>query len=489
MDKRNIVIIAILFSNLAFGQDIFKNWSMDQNIAHLQFLASDELQGRDTGEPGNDIAARYIAVQLQSYGVMKLPGMESYFQKVHLAKVKPQEHTVEWNEKEYDQGKEFLALSQSEYVGNFETNFINHGISDDDYKDADVEGKIVITLMGDGEDKSPQGAFGLRKAKIELAKKHGAMGVVEIFSIQAPWNMMVNFMNRSRLDLDLSAGEDAERFFYGLINLEKEAIGEMTKGNAGRIFINYPGQLKTSVVSNNVLGYIEGTDPALKDDYILLSAHFDHVGTGKRGENPDTIFNGARDNGLGTVALLAAAKTLAAHPPKRSVIIAAWTGEEKGLLGSKYFVEKPPVELNKIRFNLNSDGAGYDDTSAVSVLGLHRVGAEKEMVAASKKFGLKVIADPAPEQGLFDRSDNVNFAKVGIPAPTFSPGTTGFTKEIGKYYHQPGDHFDSVDQNYVDKFYKAFTLAGYLIANKTENPMWVEGDKYEEAGKTLYGLE
>ena len=250
--------------------------------------------------------------------------------------------------------------------------------------------------------------------------------------------------------------------------------------------VNFPGLEKRAVSAKNVIGMIEGSDPEKRDDFILLSAHYDHVGTGRRGANPDTIFNGARDNGLGTVALLAAAKALTENPPKRSVILAAWTAEEKGLLGSRYFIDNAPIPLNRIKFNLNSDGAGYDDTTAVSVLGLHRVGAEEEMVQACEKFGLKVIADPAPEQNLFDRSDNVNFAAVGIPAPTFSPGTTGFTTEITKYYHQPNDHFESVSISYVDKFWKAFTLSAYMIGNKADDPMWVEGDKYEEAGKKLY---
>ena len=480
----NFLLFLFISPNL-FGQDIFDNWDTKENAAHLQFLSSDELMGRNTGEPGNDIAARYIATQYERFGIKPLEGLEGYFQNVPFAFVSPQDHTVTWNEVEYDQGESFLALSEGEYVGDMETVFANHAASEEDYADLDVEGRVVIALMGDGENNNPRSAFGMRRSKIELAKAQGALGLVELFSVQAPWNMMVNFMNRPRLQL-MDNKDSEDRFFSGIINMDNEKIAEMTAGNSGKMSINYPGLKQKPMHSKNVIGVIEGTDADKKDDYILLSAHYDHVGTGQRGANPDTIFNGARDNGLGTVALLAAAKTLSENPPKRSVLLAAWTAEEKGLLGSRYFVDQAPLALNKIKFNLNTDGAGYDDTTAVSILGLHRVGAEEEMVKACDAFGLKVIADPAPEQNLFDRSDNVNFAAVGIPAPTFSPGTTGFTQEITKYYHQPGDQYDSINISYVDKFWKAFTLAAFYIGNKDENPMWIEGDKYEEAGKKLY---
>ncbi len=481
-----IFITIFLFAGPISGQDIFEQWTPPQNNAHLQFLASDELKGRDTGEPGNDIAARYIAIQFEAFGLKPVPGLDSYLQPVPLARVSPQDHSVEWNGTKFEQGQSFLALSEDEFVGNFESVFLNHGAEEADYEGVDVEGKLVITLMGDGDNKSPQAAFGMRKEKAALAQAKGAMGIVEIFALQMPWTMLSNYMGRGRLDID-QEDENADPFFYGIINLEKEEIGKLVAGDLGKMNFNYPGMLKEKSSSNNVLGYIEGTDPGLKADFVLLSAHFDHVGTGTFGNDPDTIFNGARDNGIGVVAVLSAAQTLVKNPPKRSVLFAAWTGEEKGLLGSRYFVENPPIELKKIRFNLNSDGAGYDDTTLVSVMGLTRVGAEKEIDEACRKFGLKSLADPAPEQGLFDRSDNVNFAKMGIPAPTFSPGFAEFSKEISKYYHRPGDHYENLNLNYLDKFWKAFIQAAYNIANMSQNPQWLTGDKYEAAAQELYG--
>ena len=146
----------------------------------------------------------------------------------------------------------------------------------------------------------------------------------------------------------------------------------------------------------------------------------------------DSIFNGARDNAMGVTAILEAAKALSQQRPNRSVLVLAFTGEEIGLLGSKYYAEHPLVPLKQTIFDLDTDGAGYSDTTIVSVIGLERTGAKAEIEAGAKAFGLGVFAEPAPEQGLFDRSDNVNFAIKGVPAPDFSPGFKAFDQEIAK---------------------------------------------------------
>jgi Zn-dependent M28 family amino/carboxypeptidase len=240
----------------------------------------------------------------------------------------------------------------------------------------------------------------------------------------------------------------------------------------------------------NVVGYIEGTDAKLKDEYVLLTAHYDHIGVGKQGGQPytaeDSIFNGARDNAFGTVALLSAAEALAKTPPKRSVLIVALTGEEVGLLGSKYYASHPILPLERCIFNFNSDGAGYTNTGIVGVIGLDRTGARAEIETASKAFGLGVFADPAPEQGLFDRSDNVSFAAKGIPAPTFSPGFSKFDEELMKNYHQVSDNPETIDFDYLLKFCQAYTYGARLIADRAQAPQWIQGDKYEQVGKKLY---
>jgi Zn-dependent M28 family amino/carboxypeptidase len=186
--------------------------------------------------------------------------------------------------------------------------------------------------------------------------------------------------------------------------------------------------------------------------------------------------------------MLAAARAFAETPPRRSVIILGVTGEEVGLLGSQYFAENPLVPLDQIVFNFNTDGAGYDATDAVSLIGANRTGIDPQVAAAAEAFGKRVIEDPAPEQGLFDRSDNVSFAARGIPALTFSGGTTGFSDEIMRYYHQVTDNPETIDMAYLKEYCQTFTLAARLIANRDTVPFWVEGDKYESAGKELYGI-
>lgn len=246
----------------------------------------------------------------------------------------------------------------------------------------------------------------------------------------------------------------------------------------------------SSVVNGkNIIGVVEGSDPNLRDEYLLLAAHYDHVGIGPATTEGDSIYNGARDNAIGVATIMAAGKYFADHPPKRSVILALWTAEELGLIGSGYFANNPAVPLDQIIYNLNIDGAGYNDTSKVTVVGLERTGAKSIFESSTQEFGLDVIPSPVPELGLFNRSDNVHFAQKGIPAPTFSPGFTAFDEEIQYYYHQPTDESDSINFEYVTDYAKAYILSAERIANTDEAPFWISGDEYESAGVELYGSD
>src|SRR5690606_37507869 len=209
-------------------------------------------------------------------------------------------------------------------------------------------------------------------------------------------------------------------------DVKNQMVGDKIKSAE----LEVAGKTNTPVEGKNVIAVIEGTDSRLKDEYILLSAHYDHVGVGKPDAAGDSIFNGARDNAVGTVAVINAAKYFAKNPPKRSILIALWTAEEKGLLGSGYFANNPLVPLNQIIYNLNIDNAGYNDTSIITVIGLGRTSADFMIEEAAAEFGITAKTDPSPEQGLYDRSDNVNFARKGIPAPNFSLGFTAFDDEI-----------------------------------------------------------
>ena len=171
--------------------------------------------------------------------------------------------------------------------------------------------------------------------------------------------------------------------------------------------------------------------------------------------------------------MLSAAENIAKYPTKRSALFVFFTGEEKGLLGSNWYANHPVVPLDKVVYCFNSDNGGYNDTSIATIVGLTRTTAQAHIEKACLAFGIRAIEDPAKEQGLFDRSDNVNFAKKGVPAPTFSMGFTAFDEEIGKYYHQPGDHADNLDYDYLTKFFNAYVYSCRLIANDKETPFWL----------------
>lgn len=240
--------------------------------------------------------------------------------------------------------------------------------------------------------------------------------------------------------------------------------------------------------TQNVVGIIEGTDPVLKDEYVMVMAHYDHVGARRTvAALTDTIYNGARDNAMGVVALMHVAEALGKVPARRSVIILPVSAEEIGLWGSRHYVDHPVVPLERTVYVSNIDGAGYNTTDAVTVIGLNRTTAKAHFEAAGAAFGMRVLDDPAPEQGLFNRSDNVVFARRGVPAPTFSAGFTAFDAEIMRTYHQPADEADETfDFGYLHRYVQVFVNATRRIADADERILWTPGDPYEAAFHTLY---
>ena len=462
----------------------------------LHFLASDYLEGRRTGSRGNDIAAEYIASHLRAYGYEPAPGQDNYFQQIPFsASQAPTNTSLSINKKDLVAGDDFLITSGPARSIKGNGIFAGHGWVDaetdhDDYAGIDVEGKVVFVLAGTPSDKNPRAMFRAASTKRQLAAERGAAALIELYQAPFPWSMFVRFAGGE--NLSVADDDDNERpdLVYGWLNANDHiSFEDVQSGKRLRVALESSGFQERRLYSNNVIGILEGSDPVLKDEYLLLTAHFDHVGVGKQGgryTEQDSIFNGARDNAFGTVALLSAAKALSEERPKRSVIILAVTGEELGLLGSAYYADHPLIPLEQTIFNLNTDGAGYNTTDAVSILGWSRTGTNENVERGLSPFGLDVIADPAPEQGLFDRSDNVSFARKGVPCLSFSPGFREFDAEIMKNYHQVSDEAETLDYNYVHKFCQAFARTARLIANDPIRPMWVEGDKYEEAGQELY---
>ncbi len=495
-----VMLTLITFSALGQKAKDLPEFFLQKNEAekHLRFLASDELQGRRTSEFGNDVAARYIAEQFRAWGLKPIEGADEYFQPIPFVKYTPaKKGSILWNDSLYSTDKSLVFLSGNSIDTSVQVVFANHGWIDpengiDDYKNLDVNGKVVFVISGLPDTNDPYATFKAMTQKRNYAAERGALALIEMYRLTFPWQYFFNYFNKERLELsEEKENPEIKNLVYGWINQGNSEAAADLKNNKTVIRIKSSGTDAQLKPSKNVLGWIEGSDPVLKNQYILISAHYDHVGVGKQGGSfytkEDSIFNGARDNGIGTVALLSAAKSFSQTPPKRSVIFLACTAEEIGLLGSKYYVDNPLIPLEKTIFNLNSDCAGYDDIEAISIIGYERVGVENEFKKAAEKFGLRIIADPAPEQNLFDRSDNVNFAEKGIPAPCISPGISGFTEDIARYYHQAADNPETLDYDYLITFFKTFSYMARLIADKKEVPNWAPGDKYEEAGKKLYG--
>lgn len=462
--------------------------------AHVRFLAADELMGRRTGSPTHLVAARYIAEQFRQLGLKPAGAKGSFFQPVPLEEVKPGTggYLLAGSDTLHSR-KDFIVLEgETTQLTNAPVVFAGYGWVDaatnyDDYRNVDVKGKIVVVTIGSPEAKTPGELFDASSKKTAMAAERGAAALIEIFVFPAPWQNVVAYFGGETMRLADAAKPPSRMPHLWLAGQRKKSV----PNTLATMSLSVPGLIRRSFESPNVAGILEGSDPQLKAEYVVLSAHYDHVGVGKQGgaayTPADSIFNGTRDNALGTAAVLVAAKTLTQQRPRRSVLFLAFTGEELGLLGSAYYVEQPLVPLKQCVFNLNTDGGGYNDTTKVTIIGFNRTDAKPQIETAARAFGLTAIDDPVPQQNLFERSDNYSFAKKGVPAPNFAPGVTAFDAELLTYYHQAADNPDNVSYPYVLKYAQAFAYAARLIANRPTAPAWTPGDKYEKAGQALYG--
>jgi hypothetical protein len=249
------------------------------------------------------------------------------------------------------------------------------------------------------------------------------------------------------------------------------------------------GQYTNQVLAKNVIGWIEGTDPVLKKEFIVLSSHYDHLGVASEPKmeegKMDSIYNGARDNAIGTTAVIDAARYFAKYPAKRSILFIAFSAEEIGLVGSKFFALHPPLPLKQIVYALNIDNASYNDTTAITLVGLNRTSADADIRKACTAYGLSILPDPIAGR-LFNGSDNLPLAEKGIPAPTYSLGMTNFGKTILNRYHQLSDEVGNFNLNYAMKFIHSYILAAENIANNPITPQWTKGDKFEPVWKSLH---
>lgn len=466
-------------------QKINESVTATETEAHLSFLASDEMRGRDTGSPEIDIAANYLVTQFKIFGVKPVSGTTTFFQEVHLDEVKPPSDAAFTIESDVLKLKDDILLINGSNA-NLDTDvvFIGYGTKED-FDKYDVKNKIVLTFAGTPTTKNAvQALLTDAPEKNKLATSKGAAGLVEIMALPGiPWQGLVNFLSAERMSPRKETSVNIPHFLMRNVDSQTIKSLQQTRSAKGKLTVTIPPLQPAP--AKNVVGIIEGTDPDLKNEWIAISAHYDHVGV-KKNNSPDSIFNGARDNAIGTVAMLQAAKFFKSNPPKRSIVFIAVTAEEKGLLGSEWYSNHPLIPLNQIVFDYNCDGAGYNDKSIATIIDFNRTTADELLKKACQAFGLELKGDPAPEQNLYERSDNMNFAVKGVPAVNISPGIKAFDPELFKYYHQPADEVASLDMVYLEKFFRSFVYGAYLIANDKERPMWKAGDKFEATGKALY---
>jgi hypothetical protein len=246
----------------------------------------------------------------------------------------------------------------------------------------------------------------------------------------------------------------------------------------------------TGLILKNVISFVQGTDASLRNQYIVLSSHYDHEGVADTAVmeegKMDSIYNGARDNATGTAAVIAAAKYFARYPPKRSVLFICYTAEEEGLIGSNHYANHPLIPLNHTVFNLDIDNASYNTTRAVCLFGLDRTSEDSLINKAANAYRLSVLGEPGEDLRLFYRSDNYSLAQKGIPAPTYSLGMTDWNETITNRYHRLSDEVGNMDLDYIVKFIRSYILAAQYIANDPVQPRWTRDDPFEKDWKALF---
>lgn len=493
--KATLVLIALALTMTIQAQTekakVMETTSKATIEGHIYFLADDLLKGRETGTAENKITASYLANSLRSYGVKPNPKTGTFYQDVILKRVSlPSEVDIVISGQQI---KDYALVYSSAITSNSDAVYLNYGL-ENDYEGKNVKGKVIIVKSGSSDAKDARAAYGLRSKKQELAKVNDVAAIIELIDTDDNmWEFIHHNFSGSKLMVAKDKNQEADKsdanetVHLWVLDKNHDMAAKLStmKSISSKVAI---GEKEEEIVlSQNVIGVVDGTDPRLKEEFIIYSGHYDHVGIGTPDETGDTIYNGARDNAVGTTTVLSMAENLAKYPTKRSALFILFTGEEKGLLGSEFYVENPVLPLEQMVYCFNSDNAGYNDTSLVTIIGLSRTTAAQHIKEAATTFELTATDDPAPEQGLFDRSDNVHFAKKGIPAPTFSLGFTAFNGDVTKYYHRPGDEADTLDYDYLLKFFRAYILSGRHIANDSKTPAWTAGDKYEAAGKALYG--
>lgn len=503
--------------------------------ADVRFLSHDMLEGREAGTRGYDLAALYVAEAYRAIGLDPGGNDDSYFQQVPLredrrdpdgdARLSLSDDDTQIAMVENEDYLVFSASKATKAIVDAPAVFAGFGLvaeehNRDDFAGLDVEGKVVFLLLGapkflNSEERAHHGGI-----KWQNASERGAIGAVGIFTETIekifPFPRFVEYSTHTSsmnwLDeegqpfslapnIEASAVLSQEGGALLFANAESpwseiHAAAESDAGEVPRFDLALTARIEVDSIhreleSPNVIGILPGSDPVLRDQYVVLTAHLDHDGI-RPSDDPDDdeIFNGAMDNTVGVAAMLEVARLLSLDPPRRSVVFIALAAEEKGLEGSDYFARNPtvPAESMVAVVNLDMPIMTYDFADVVD-FGAERSTLFPVVEAAVNAHGLTLSPDPAPDEGIFTRSDHYSFVKQGVPAVYLTPGYAHGGEEAQAefrqaHYHQVSDEVEHVDFDALAKFSNTKLSIAKGIANMPKRPVWKRGDFF---GRTFNG--
>jgi Zn-dependent M28 family amino/carboxypeptidase len=512
-----------------------KQITADRLRAPIAELASDAYAGRGPGSDGDVMTRRYLIAELEEMGFE--PGAEggSWEQPFDIVGVNasvPEAWTFAKGGKSVSLRwwDDFIASSgvqkEAASIDDAELVFVGYGIQApeydwDDFKGMDVAGKVLVIVNNDPDwsDDLFEGVrrlyYGRWTYKYEKAAELGAAGAIIIHTtasagypfqvVQSSWTgpqFEIPAAEEPRVQIPAWTTEAAMRRIFELAGKDLDALREAARS---RDFEPVPLGVTTSlaitnevqrVETANVVATLAGRDPELSEEYIVYSAHHDHLGIGKPNDQGDNIYNGALDNASGCAQVLAIARAFAALPdkPRRSIMLAFVAAEEQGLLGSAYFARNPPVPAGRMAANINYDGANiWGRNQDVTYIGYGKSSLDAVVEKYAAKQGRTVKGDQFPDRGFFYRSDQFNFAKIGVPAIYLDTGTEfidrpeGWGKEQieaweAVHYHQPSDQLID-DWNFdgmVEDALLGFDI-GLELAEESTRPTWKPGDEFEAA--------
>ena len=512
----------------------------DDLLRYIKVLASDEFEGRAPGSKGEELSVKYISEQFKALGLKPGNPNGSYTQEVPLAGIKTTPSArfdIKGQSMELKFPQDYVAssarLQEAINVENSEVVFVGYGIVApefgwDDYKGTDVKGKTILMLINDPALPDPSDSaqldpkmfrgramtyYGRWTYKYEIAAEKGAAAAViihetgpaaypysvvetswskENFEIDRPNKNMDQVSVRSWVNLDVAkkllaaSGQDFDA-------LKKAALRKDFKPvPLGATATFNLKQVVRSFESHNVVGKIDGSDPKLKDEWILYTAHWDHLGKNPELEG-DQIFNGALDNASGVAAILelANAHMKLPKPTKRSVLFLATTAEEAGLLGAKYYAEHPLYLLEKTLVDINIDGTSvWGKSRDLEDISDGNSDLDDLLGEAAQRQGRVLVPNSKPERGSFYRADNFEFSKFGVPSLYTGrgkdfPDKPGFGEQkmeefVAKHYHQPSDEVDpGWDLSGAAQDMQLLFEVGYRVANGDKWPEWKPGNEFK----------